>query len=334
MSEIFAKRLETEQPVVYQTLRNSFQNDRVAHAYLFSGLAGTPKMETAVLLAQSLVCEHKEVFACEKCETCLRIKDGNYADIIYVDGKEKQIKVDDIRRVIEEFNKTGLEGYNKKIYIIDYVENCNDVALNTLLKFLEEPAGASVYAILLTEQIDRILPTIISRCQTIQFKPLSSEICYNVCVENGFDPFDSYLLSRMYRDTNMIQEVHESANYQKAKEIFTNFVNNLSVNKDEARLGLMMDLDFMPSPSYSKSETDKTRSVLSLFMKLNSIFFNDLAFDFKYDIEWYKEKQEEFKNSKYNSSDTVKLFREAENKLSPSDAFNLPLVVDQLLYRL
>lgn len=334
MSGKFSETLKQLQPVVYQTLYNSLKQDKVAHAYLFSGLVGTPRKETAYLLAQSLVCEHADAFACEECDVCRRIKEGNYADIIFVDGKDKQIKVDEIRRIIEEFNKTGLEGYNKKIYIIDYVENCNDSALNALLKFLEEPAGSSVYAILLTEHLDRILPTIISRCQTIQFKPLGMEVCYNVCVENGYDTFDAYLLSNMYRDLDLIREVYEGPLYQPAKGLFVSFIEDLSKDKDMARLNLMRNLDFMPAPPYNRNEAEKGKILLGLFVKMNAIFFNDLNEDFKGDISWYSEYLEKFKGTRYDRPESVELWRDAENKFLPSESFNQPLVLDQLLYKL
>ena len=157
---MFKDILREQQPVVYHTLRNALENDRLAHAYMFSGPSGTPKKETAYLLAQSLVCGQPG-FACETCDTCERIIHNEYADMIYLDGTSVSIKKDDILKLQHAFAKTGLEKTGKKIYVLDHAENATPDALNSLLKFLEEP-GSDMIAILIVEQLDRVLPTIIS----------------------------------------------------------------------------------------------------------------------------------------------------------------------------
>ena len=87
---MFKEQLEQQQPVVYHTLKNALENDKLAHAYMFSGPSGTPKKQTAYLLAQSLVCNEKG-FACETCDTCQRVLHNEYADMIYIDGTTRMI---------------------------------------------------------------------------------------------------------------------------------------------------------------------------------------------------------------------------------------------------
>ena len=173
---MFKDILREQQPVVYHTLRNALEHNRLAHAYMFSGPSGTPKKETAYLLAQSLVCKESG-FACEVCDTCERVAHNEYADMIYLDGTSVSIKKDDILKLQHAFAKTGLEKTGKKIYVLDHAENATPDALNSLLKFLEEP-GSDMIAILIVEQLDRVLPTIISRCQNIPFTPLRASQCY------------------------------------------------------------------------------------------------------------------------------------------------------------
>ena len=122
------------------------------YPYLFTGEKGTPKKESAYLLAQSLLClnVNENGFACETCDECQRLIHGNYADLIYIDGLKNSIKKSDILTIQEHFSKTNLEKYGKKVYILDGVENATPVAMNTLLKFLEEPEG-DVLAILICE---------------------------------------------------------------------------------------------------------------------------------------------------------------------------------------
>ena len=114
----------------------------MSHALLLCGPRGTERRETAIFIAQSLVCQHSEEgLACEECESCQRIAQGQYADLIVLDGADRSIKKDEILSLQEQFSKTALEGNGKKIYILDHAENATPEALNSLLKFLEEPAG-------------------------------------------------------------------------------------------------------------------------------------------------------------------------------------------------
>ena len=99
----FAERLEAQQPVVYQTLKHALVQKKLAHAFLFVGQKGTPRLETALLLAQSLICQHvHDGFACEECSDCQRIAEANYADLILLDvmlpGEDGFTLLDKIRR--------------------------------------------------------------------------------------------------------------------------------------------------------------------------------------------------------------------------------------------
>ena len=143
-------KLKEQQPIVYHTLKNALENSRLAHAYLFSGPGGSMKKDAAILLAQSLLCKGN-TFACEECDLCKRVKAHEYADMIYLDGSEISIKKEDIKKLQKSFEKTALEKNGRKIYILDHVENATADALNSLLKFLEEPSG-DMTAILLVEQ--------------------------------------------------------------------------------------------------------------------------------------------------------------------------------------
>lgn len=217
---ITPERLQKEQPVVYQTLWNGLHGDSVSHAYLFTGPNGTPKLETAYLLAQSILCEEANDFACGECVICNRIMEHNYSDFIVLDGSEGSIKKEQIIKLQEQFHKTGLEHYGKKIYIIHEADNATTEALNSLLKFLEEPAGTQVYAILITSKIDRLLDTIISRCQSVVFRPIGIDECVSKSINLGVEPEDAYLLSRIVKDPNQINEISMQSEYQKTKTYF------------------------------------------------------------------------------------------------------------------
>ena len=99
--------LEKQQPIVYRALDNACKTNRISSAYLFTGPYGTPKYEAAVLLAQSILCEKKNGLACEECNTCRRVREGTYADLMILDGKDESISKEMIDGIQEKFSKTA-----------------------------------------------------------------------------------------------------------------------------------------------------------------------------------------------------------------------------------
>ncbi|WP_155922205.1 DNA polymerase III subunit delta' [Bacillus sp. EB01] len=191
------------QPDVITYIKNSFQKERVAHAYLFEGMHGTGKRDTAILLAKALFCEnlHERYKPCESCLNCKRITSGNHPDLHLVEPDGLSIKKQQIKDLQEEFSKKGMES-SRKVYMVIDAEKMSVSAANSLLKFLEEP-GADTVAILLTENPQRILPTILSRCQIIAFHPLKPDFFIKKLIENGVDPNSAHLLAQM---TNNVHE--------------------------------------------------------------------------------------------------------------------------------
>ncbi|GIN74336.1 DNA polymerase III subunit delta' [Bacillus sp. J14TS2] len=194
---------EQEQPVAAKVLKSGIEKNRVAHAYLFEGEHGTGKRAASMLVAQSLFCTELEngLIPCEQCVNCKRILNGNHPDVHIVEPDGLSIKIDQIRSLRAEFNKTGLES-KKKFYIIIDAEKMTNSAANSLLKFLEEP-HVQTTAILLTEQSQQMLPTIISRCQTITFQSLPANVVVEKLISLGVHPTKAPLLSAM---TNQVQE--------------------------------------------------------------------------------------------------------------------------------
>ena len=174
-----------QQPVAWKTLSNALRSRTYAHAYLFQGQIGTAKREMALLFAQSVFCPHsKEGIACGECEVCRRVAALEYADLSYIDGSETSIKKADVLRLQEQFSRTSLEISPYRIYIMDHAENATPDALNSLLKFLEEPQPG-IIAILISDHPELLLPTIVSRCQCIPFHPLNQRECLRMGMEAG-----------------------------------------------------------------------------------------------------------------------------------------------------
>ena len=158
---------------IVQTLSNAIKNNRVAHAYLFTGPRGTGKTSIARILAKTINCHDlKDSVTCEKCQPCQLISENKSLDIIEIDAASNT-GVDNIRELRETIGlpPTALK---YKVYIIDEVHMLSSGAFNALLKTLEEPPAHVVF-ILATTEIHKVPATIISRCQRFDFTRLPIE---------------------------------------------------------------------------------------------------------------------------------------------------------------
>ncbi len=156
---------ETE---IITTIKNSLKENRISHAYLFTGPRGVGKTTTARLIAKGLNCMENGVTdnPCNKCQNCLDIDKGNFIDLNEIDAASNR-GIDEIRALKDKINYQPVKG-RKKVYIIDEVHMLTKEAFNALLKTLEEPPSHVVF-ILATTEPDKILDTIISRCQRYDF---------------------------------------------------------------------------------------------------------------------------------------------------------------------
>ncbi len=159
---------------IVKSLKLSLKNKSMAHAYLCSGRRCGGKTSIARLIAKGVNClnlkENGE--PCNECKNCKAINEGRFSDLIEIDAASNR-SIDEIRSLKEKINYQPVEGL-KKVYIIDEAHMLTKEAFNALLKTLEEPP-AHVIFILATTELEKILPTIISRCQRYDFKPLDLE---------------------------------------------------------------------------------------------------------------------------------------------------------------
>lgn len=185
------------QPQITTMLQNSMVKGRVVHAYLFEGEKGTGKKEMGMLLAKALLCldPTESRLPCEQCRNCKRIENGNHPDVHVLEPEGLSIKKEQIKNLQEEFSKKSVEA-NFKIYLIDKADKMSVQAANSLLKFLEEPPKDTA-AILLTEQMQRLLPTILSRCQILSFKPLSRVHLQKRLMDQGVNEQNSSIISHL-----------------------------------------------------------------------------------------------------------------------------------------
>lgn len=154
------------QEYIVQSIQNAIQQDKIGHAYLFCGPRGTGKTTMARILAQAVNCEHPESAPCGTCENCKAAKEGNHPDIIEINAAN-ETHVEDIRDLIERARLAPMMG-KKKIYIVDEVHQLSSSAASALLKTLEEPPEHVIF-VLATTDPQKLLKTIISRCQRFDF---------------------------------------------------------------------------------------------------------------------------------------------------------------------
>lgn len=156
---------------VVQTLTNAIARQRVAHAYVFSGMRGVGKTTVARILAKSLNCEKGATSQpCGTCPSCVEITRGNSVDVIEIDGASNT-GVDDVRELRENVKFAPFHG-SYRVYIIDEVHMLSNSAFNALLKILEEPPSHAVF-IFATTEVHKIPATILSRCQHFTFRRIS-----------------------------------------------------------------------------------------------------------------------------------------------------------------
>lgn len=176
-------------------LKRALASERVAHAYLLTGPPQIGKRSLALNFAQALNCLDQEK-PCGQCLACSKIAHGSHPDVQVIQGEGRTIKIDQMRTLRHEAALFPLEG-RWKVYIIRQMEQATAEAANCLLKTLEEPPS-HVILMLTASEAEALLPTIVSRCQVLNLRPLATETVQRSLQERwGVDAKRAQLLARL-----------------------------------------------------------------------------------------------------------------------------------------
>ena len=192
------------QPNVVRLFNNTINKNRLVHTYLFEGAKGTKKLDGAYYLASMILCSG-DTLPCLECSECLKVSNKTHPNVFYIEPVGDVIKKEQITNLEHEFSMTALSG-SKRVFIINGIDKCNTQSANSLLKFLEE-ANENCYGILITENLNAVIPTIVSRSQVVHFKKVSKEIIESSLVNDGVDLKISKILSNITNDVDEAKSI-------------------------------------------------------------------------------------------------------------------------------
>ena len=309
--------LKENQPLFYRIIENEFNLKKIPHAFL---LVGNNTDQPLQFLTMSLICN--ETLACEQCIDCQKVLNHQYADIIEIDGEEESIKKKHIENIQETFKKSSLEG-KAKVYILKNVEKTTKEAMNALLKILEEPTEG-IYAIFTTKNINRILPTIISRCQVIELKPDNKETIKNSLIEKGYEKEKASLLSQFIKTDEELKEM-DLDKFDNITLQAVNFIEDLFLYKEN----LIINTQIHMLKDY------KDKQDIRLFINLIILGLKDMFHVKHSETPVYCEHVDFFNSLHYNNDDIIKKIEILLETLYLLDTnVNIPLLMDSMMYRI
>ncbi|MGL1956395.1 MAG: DNA polymerase III subunit delta' [Colwellia sp.] len=237
-----------------QQLSQQFSHQKLPHAILISGVTGAGKNELAQWLIQLLLCQQPQGYknvnsstaqiltACGQCKTCLLSKSNSYPDHSSLLPKTKSIGVDEVRFANAFLEKTAHIGVYKTVLIAD-AQIMTTAAANALLKTLEEPSSNSVL-ILLTDDVELLLPTVVSRCRLLTIRPLVGDALLNHLHTNitETDISDHLVNDHAYVNLSQLPELTDveiNEQYQNFKQLYLAFLTACEAEKQQNEVSLL-----------------------------------------------------------------------------------------------
>ena len=283
--------------VGHETIINYFQNalriQKFSHAYILNGEDGMGKSLLASIFAAALQCEAHDVNPCGVCKSCLQAVSGNHPDIKYITHEKASISVDDIRNQLN--NDVQIKPYSSKykVYIIDEAEKLTEQAQNALLKTIEEPPEYAVI-LLLTNNSNLFLETIVSRCVNLNLKAVPKESIKKYLMEQVKVPDYQAELSATFSNGNLGKAIQLSNSEEFA--FMKEEVVRLMKSVDDYELSQIME---------AIKKIAENKSAIHSYLDLILIWYRDvLIFKATMDANliFYKDEVQDIKKQGCNKS--------------------------------
>ncbi|WP_105113253.1 DNA polymerase III subunit delta' [Streptococcus suis] len=252
------EELKHLQPTVFQRFVTILEQNRLAHAYLFSGDFASYDM--AIFLSQSLFCQEKAgVLPCQTCRPCRLIEAGEFSDVTLLEPQGTIIKTETVRELVKNFSQSGFES-STQVFIIRDAEKMHANAANSLLKVIEEPQS-DIHIFLLTNQEEAVLPTIKSRTQMMAF-PKNLPALERMLEEKGLLKSDATILARLVSSQEEARKLAENKSFLDLISQSKKFIDLILVNPNQAYLqvGTLVTL------AVEKAEQGRLFDLLSLLL--------------------------------------------------------------------
>jgi DNA polymerase III subunit delta' len=249
---------------VTEFLKQGIRQRRTAHAYCFAGPKGVGRYRTALELAKALNCVATGEDACDRCRNCIRIENGNHPDVWVVEPDGQSIKIDQVRGLQRAFHYTTSENATR-VMIIQQAETMTVQAANSLLKFLEEPITPMV-AVLITEHVHSLLPTVLSRCQVLRFAPLAADWIAQKLEVEGFNAAEARVAAHIAPGLDEAREIASMDGFALFCERMIQWSGEIVSGKSDALLSVQT--------KWIHKELDKDR--LELVLDLMLLWLRDL----------------------------------------------------------
>ncbi len=311
---------------IIEHLQNAISMDKVSHAYIFNGPDKSGKMLLANNFAMALQCERNDTEPCMECHSCKQALSNSQPDIIYLGhGKPNTISVDDIRSQIN--NDVAIKPYASpyKIYIINEAEKMNQQAQNALLKTIEEPPAYAII-LLLTTNADNFLPTILSRCITLNLKAVPDSEIRQFLIEKYQVPDYKAEICTAFAQGNVGKAIQLARS-----EDFNEIKNSaLQLLKRVKNMELSELIESVRQISNYKLEIDDYFDIMTIWYRdvllykatsdVNSLIFKDEVYDIK---------RQASKSSYEGLESIIKALDKAKRRLNAN--VNFDLVMELLL---